>query len=385
MHISTADPFLGFTGCNATLQWDMSNSSYEQEHTALRIIGNDGGVIATKESDQCMNGPLHVYLSLNESLVYLEENITFKVKCSASCFPACIYRWESFYINVDNEELVILNFNNILSGEYTCTATNRETGVTAKSYPLVLHAKGLSMYLLCAGLVIVAVCLIVVGAFIFVTHRNKYNSTRLVNEPCGGPTNRKITEAFLRLEKRDRPLPIPAVSDSLHRIPRRSWYIKRNRKSISLHSFVNHDQTLWRPVRQSLSLQSLIQLSNEIGRRPNSDDSLCKPYRSTKARRFSTGISETGIKPEKLYSKVQRNKKVGYNEQNADAISSGMSNVRPQSSAHDQEEMYSTIDETGLSEYDYVRVNYQVEYIQETQGNTDAGIYEYDYAFLPHL
>ncbi|KAL3886018.1 hypothetical protein ACJMK2_026043 [Sinanodonta woodiana] len=303
--VCNTDPLLGFTGCNATLQWDMSNISYEQERTdfrIIRIIDNAGDVIATKESDQCMSknnlsmncrlsdknddllilltlinittnhtgnytawfkkdlhfenkttplividkprimevrkpvlnhkftvtcttsyiadcityywkingsdlqdsinihasmsnltyrnvtmmdnfstltcragidkcsnrlcnssedsdpytvkpyyGPLYVYLSLNESLVYLEENITFKVKCSASCYPPCTFRWESYYLNVDNEELVIHNFNKRLSGGYTCTATNRETGVTANSYLLVIHAKGYREVLLWIG------------------------------------------------------------------------------------------------------------------------------------------------------------------------------------------------------------------------------------------
>ncbi|KAL3886307.1 hypothetical protein ACJMK2_026311 [Sinanodonta woodiana] len=90
-------------------------------------------------------GPMHVSLTLNESHIYLEENTTFKVQCLAKCYPACAFRWESYYINVDNEKLVINRFNERLSGAYTCTATNRKTGVTAKSDPIFLHHAKVSL------------------------------------------------------------------------------------------------------------------------------------------------------------------------------------------------------------------------------------------------
>ncbi|KAL3886306.1 hypothetical protein ACJMK2_026310 [Sinanodonta woodiana] len=290
--VCNTDPLLGFTGCNATLQWNMSNNKYKHERTMFRIIDNAGDVIATKENNQCISknnlfmscilshkndawimaltlmnitsnhtgnytawfkvdesphsetktmpliiidkpqimevrkplvnrnfsvmcitsytsdcityywkingsdlqysinihattstltyrnvtmmdnfsrltcqariencsnvlcnsyedsdpytiephyGPMYVSLTLNESHIYLEENTTLKVKCSAKCYPACTFRWESYNINVDNEELLIDNFNEIYSGPYTCTARNQETGVTAKSSPLLLH------------------------------------------------------------------------------------------------------------------------------------------------------------------------------------------------------------------------------------------------------
>ncbi|KAL3886338.1 hypothetical protein ACJMK2_026338 [Sinanodonta woodiana] len=525
MDVSTADPFLGFTGCNATLQWDMTNSSYEQEQTDIRIINNAGDVIATNSNNQCMiknnlpmscllsqknddlnilltlmkittnhsgnytawfkeelnfkiktrslividkpritelqkpvlnqiftvtcttsytsdcitycwkingsdvqksinihatmstltyrnvtmmdnfstltcraklekcrnilcissedsdpytvkpyYGPLYVYLDLNESLVYLEENIAFKVKCSASCYPYCTFRWESYYINVDNEELVIHNFKERLSGQYTCTARNRETGVTANSFPLYLHqAKELSTVFLGVGLVIVAICLIIVGALIFVIQRRKCDSTRLVslavNQTCARPTNRETTQDFLPFQKKDRPLPTPAVPDISYRILRRSCYPKINRKSLSLHSIVNHDQTLWRPIRQSLSLQSLLELSHDIGRLDNNDNSQCQPFCTPKG-------GKNGIRPDTLYLNAKKHTNVGSNGQNPDAI--------PQSFAQEQQELYSTIEETSCSEYEYFRVNMQVER-QDNQRNTDAGNYDYDYAFLPQL
>ncbi|KAL3886005.1 hypothetical protein ACJMK2_026031 [Sinanodonta woodiana] len=336
-------------------------------------------------------GPMYVSLTHNESIVYLEENATYKVKCSASCYPACTFRWEGHYINVEDDELVINKFNERLSGAYTCTARNPVTGVSAKSYPLFLHyeKENSSKYLLGAGLVIVAVCLVIVGALIFVTYRRKYESRRLISltvkQPCEGPTNLEITQDFLRFEKQDIPLPTPAVSDSSYRIPRRSWYPNKNRQSLSLHSLFNPDQAFWRPVRQSVSLQSLIKSSHGIGRRVNSDDSLCKPFSSMKGRRFSIDISETGIRPKELNLNVKQNKQVGYKEQNPDSIYPSMISVRSQSSAHEQQELYSTIDESIWSEYDYVRANMQVQNIQENKRNTDAGNYEYDYAILPPL
>ncbi|KAL3886319.1 hypothetical protein ACJMK2_026321 [Sinanodonta woodiana] len=290
--VCNTDPLLGFTGCNATLQWNMSNNKYKHERTMFRIIDNAGDVIATKENNQCISknnlfmscilshkndawimaltlmnitsnhtgnytawfkvdesphsetktmpliiidkpqimevrkplvnqnfsvmcitsytsdcityywkingsklqdsinlyatmstltyrnvtmmdnfsrltcqariencsnvlcnsyedsdpytiepyyGPMYVSLTHNESHIYLEENTTLKVKCSANCYPACTFQWVGNYINVDNEELLINNFNERYSGPYTCTAKNRETGVTAKSSLLLLH------------------------------------------------------------------------------------------------------------------------------------------------------------------------------------------------------------------------------------------------------
>ncbi|KAL3886336.1 hypothetical protein ACJMK2_026336 [Sinanodonta woodiana] len=137
-------------------------------------------------------GPMYVSLTHNESHIYLDENATFKVKCSANCYPACAFRWESYYMNVDNEELVINNFNERLSGPYTCTATNLETGSTATSYPIFLvHAKvslspgesqGLRPEQYWTGPITVSIFLLIVGFVLFIIHWRKNASREIERE-----------------------------------------------------------------------------------------------------------------------------------------------------------------------------------------------------------
>ncbi|KAL3886362.1 hypothetical protein ACJMK2_026360 [Sinanodonta woodiana] len=150
-----------------------------------------------------------------------------------------------------------------------------------------------------------------------------------------------------------------------------------------MHSFFTHDQALWSPIRQSLSLQSLIQLSHEIGRRSNCADSLSKQFCSNEGRQFSIGLSETGIRMEELNSKVRGDKRVDNNEHNPDEISRRMINIRPQTSAKEQQELYRIKDETSWSQYDYDRENMRVEHHEDKKRKTDAGNYNYDYAVLP--
>ncbi|KAK3602310.1 hypothetical protein CHS0354_001746 [Potamilus streckersoni] len=84
-------------------------------------------------------GPYNVFFNLTENNIYLRENASFILNCYADCYPVCIFRWESYYMNVENEELVINKFESAMAGPYTCIARNRETNMTEKSRPVFLH------------------------------------------------------------------------------------------------------------------------------------------------------------------------------------------------------------------------------------------------------
>ncbi|KAL3886349.1 hypothetical protein ACJMK2_026348 [Sinanodonta woodiana] len=151
---------------------------------------------------------------------------------------------------------------------------------------------------------------------------------------------------------------------------------RRNRKSISCTALFDDNHDSWNPLRQTLSLQTLIQLSHEIGRRVESDEPIIKSYFTNNSSRCSINVPWNGIMMEEQYSKVRKNRLTSDIQQNPGERLHRLNNF--------QEDQYSTVDETSLSVYDYARENTREEKLQTIHKNTEIGSYnsDYDYAIL---
>ncbi|KAK3609630.1 hypothetical protein CHS0354_038634 [Potamilus streckersoni] len=168
----------------------MDNLSKLVCHLGIR---NSGSVTCNCSSEESESytvlfyyGPINISLTVNRSDIYLQDNEMLEVKCWANCYPDCTYKWESNYINVDNNGLIINSFKERMSGIYTCTARNRETGVTSKSNPIFLHhTKGLPPEQYWMGPIIVSVFLLIVGFGAFMIHCWKNTSRDIDSKNYG--------------------------------------------------------------------------------------------------------------------------------------------------------------------------------------------------------
>ncbi|KAL3886360.1 hypothetical protein ACJMK2_026358 [Sinanodonta woodiana] len=504
--VCKTDPLLAFTGCNATLQWDMSYSSYEQERTDFRIIDNAGDVIATKENNQCMSinnlsmscilshkndawimsltlmnittnhtgnytawikkddvilsekktkplividkpritelrkpllhksfsvmcttsytsdcvnyywkingsdlqdsihldatmsylayrnvtmmdnfsrltcragtetcinvlcnssedsdpytiephyGPMYVSLTHNESHIYLEENTSFKVKCSADCYPACAFRWESYYINVDSEELLIENFNERYSGPYICTARNRETGVSAKSSPLLLHY-----------------------ATVTTIHSNSQKDDTEIRSKLQARAEQADSEVS-RADTwtRSRAQAYPLVQKDLFRRTNRLDYPKLQIHFRSLEELSYQDKDVCHQHRDSMFLQT-----------HHSSNILDIKFRDDFTKIESTSDNfpyniESSSKECRLLKRFARTKTSGMVVKDYHETGTNSQPLISLQRSHDgsklQEYPYHTIDENVLTVYDYSTYNAIGETAQETERRPDQLMYYY--------
>ncbi|KAL3886014.1 hypothetical protein ACJMK2_026040 [Sinanodonta woodiana] len=388
---------LNGTYINSTDCMDITSSNLTYGNLTMADKWNIFSCSACSDSNCCIEsetfvpdpyyGPESVTLSVNDSDIYLNENERFKMNCSAKCNPLCSFVWIG-YVSSRNEDLVINNFDSRMGGNYSCIATNNKTGVTAKSKQISLHyvkdssATSLSqrdtgdshLKLLGLGLFIAAFSLVTVVVLLLCKNRRRLGS-QTMNERCALSSNRALNQD-IHFNIRERPLPIPATQERTCRIMVGPLNPRINRKSRSCGAFFDENHDSWNPVRQTLSLQTLIQLSHEIGRRGESDESIIEPYFHKMVSRCSISGPVNGIMLEEMYSKVRKNNQISDIQQNPGEILQEVNNF--------QDDQYSTVDETSCSVYDYARENTREVNLQTIHKNAEAGYCDsdYDYAIL---
>ncbi|KAL3885994.1 hypothetical protein ACJMK2_026021 [Sinanodonta woodiana] len=386
---------LNGTYLNSTYRMDTTFSNLTYTNLTMADEWNIFSCSACSDRNCCIEsetyvpnpyyGPVSITLSVNDSDIYLHENETFKMNCSAKCNPPCSFVWTGV-VSSQNEELVINNFNSRLVGTYICIATNNKTGVTGKSNNITLHCvqdssttssslgdNGDSLLkLLGIGLLIAAVSLVSVGILILHTNRRRLGS-QTVHEPCALSSNRTLNQD-INFNRRNRPLPIPAKQESTCRMMVGSLNPKINRKSRSCGALFDDNHDSWNPLRQTLSLQTMIQLSHDIDRGVESDESVIKSYVPKNGRRCSINVPGNGIMLEEQYSNVRKNKRTSDIQHNPGERLHRLNNV--------QDDQYSTIDETSLSLYDYAREHTREGNLQPIQRNAEVGSYNSDYDYV---
>ncbi|KAK3581624.1 hypothetical protein CHS0354_013889 [Potamilus streckersoni] len=200
------------------------------------------------------------------------------------------------------------------------------------------------------GLVLGAPFFVIVGFIILF----KLRGSLTMHRSYAGQINKEACQDILRIEKQKRPLPIPSMQEDVHRSTKRSNIRNIHRKSKSLHQIFGHNQDIRIPVRKTLSLQTLIQLSQTIGRRARWDKSVVSMYSDKQNSYFSMeddansmeleeinfkGLTDRGVSPVELFTNSE------FPSQNISQCGSLNQDL--------QEDLYNTIDEAVLSIYDY--------------------------------
>ncbi|KAK3581622.1 hypothetical protein CHS0354_013888 [Potamilus streckersoni] len=326
-------------------------------------------------------GPYNVDLDVRENHIYLKENEHFTVKCSADCNPDCSFWWEG-YINNDNEELVIRDFDSRKAGQYICYARNKETDIKKKSDPIFLHLEeDLPPEFLEIGSVIAVFLLVIVGFEIIKKkkcYRGKTLGSNTSYHPCAEQVNNEACEEFIRIEKQNRPLPILPMQENACRRAQRSHHPITYRRSKSLNKLDDCIKDIWNSAGQSLSLQMLTARCNNSN---GSEDKLCCPRNEVW---FSRKGTNTRISNIKVHLNDQKDKKESNADMCTNAESRGIhnsSNVRLD--LETQDDLYYSIDETALLVYDYARAKEFESKVLKDLESSNTGNYDYDYAILP--
>ncbi|KAL3886364.1 hypothetical protein ACJMK2_026362, partial [Sinanodonta woodiana] len=320
-------------------------------------------------------GPYNVFFNLTDNNIYLRENQTFMVKCYADCYPVCIFRWESYYMNVEDEELVVNRFESTKAGPYICIARNRETNATEKSRPIFLHhLKGHVDILYWIGPVFLVVVFV-----IFVTvwriKASRGIEKRRKRQARAEQADNEVSRAKTWTNSRD--LPCPPVQTDLFRRTNRLDYPKLQRHFRSSEKLSDQDKDVCNQKRDSMFLQTH-HSSNILDRQIKDDFTKVKSTSEKDNLPYSIDDSPKGSWLLKQFARTKTSGTVTKDYHEPDTNSQPLISLQR---SHDgsklQEDPYHTIDENVLTVYDYSTFNAIEETSQETERRPAHRIYYY--------